>query len=83
MLYGEGHRAFIRLQEEIIRNSDDNSILAWSGEQWQSVKGLLAHSPAGFANSGNIIRFDCHPVSIGMTNKGIHLLAEPARNRVR
>jgi len=29
MLYGEGEYAFIRLQEEIIRNSDDHSIFAW------------------------------------------------------
>lgn len=29
LLYGEGKRAFIRLQEEIIRSIDDDSILAW------------------------------------------------------
>ncbi|TKA73441.1 hypothetical protein B0A55_06084 [Friedmanniomyces simplex] len=29
LLYGEGHRAFRRLQEEIIRTSDDQSIFAW------------------------------------------------------
>lgn len=29
LLYGEGERAFIRLQEEIIRGYDDDSILAW------------------------------------------------------
>ncbi|KAK4897752.1 hypothetical protein LTR27_004524 [Elasticomyces elasticus] len=30
LLYGEGSRAFFRLQEEIIRRSTDNSILAWT-----------------------------------------------------
>jgi hypothetical protein len=30
MLYGEGPRAFVRLQEEIIKKSDDESIFAWS-----------------------------------------------------
>ncbi len=30
LLYGEGERAFQRLQEEIIRTSDDHSIFAWS-----------------------------------------------------
>ncbi|KAI4617231.1 uncharacterized protein J4E87_008471 [Alternaria ethzedia] len=30
LLYGEGHRAFRRLQEEIIRKVDDDSILAWA-----------------------------------------------------
>jgi hypothetical protein len=29
LLYGEGRRAFARLQEEIIRTVDDGSILAW------------------------------------------------------
>jgi len=30
MLYGEGDRAFIRLQEEIMRHSDDQSLFAWA-----------------------------------------------------
>ncbi|KAI0173833.1 heterokaryon incompatibility protein-domain-containing protein [Pestalotiopsis sp. NC0098] len=29
LLYGEGHRAFIRLQEEIMRRSNDMTIFAW------------------------------------------------------
>lgn len=29
LIYGEGERAFVRLQEEIIRSSTDHSILAW------------------------------------------------------
>lgn len=29
LLYGEGNSAFVRLQEEIIRRTDDHSILAW------------------------------------------------------
>jgi hypothetical protein len=30
MLYGEGERAFVRLQEEIIKNSNDLSLFAWT-----------------------------------------------------
>ena len=30
LLYGEGHEAFMRLQLEIIKTSDDESILAWT-----------------------------------------------------
>lgn len=30
LLYGEGENAFIRLQEEIMRNSHDQSLFAWS-----------------------------------------------------
>lgn len=29
LLYGEGDRAFVRLQEEIMRSSDDQSLFAW------------------------------------------------------
>lgn len=29
LLYGEGERAFIRLQEEIMKSSDDQSLFAW------------------------------------------------------
>jgi hypothetical protein len=46
LLYGEGPKAFIRLQEEIIRTwtQVDHSILTWDGES----EGLLALSPAQF-----------------------------------
>jgi len=30
LLHGEGEKAFLRLQEEIMRNSDDQSLFAWS-----------------------------------------------------
>jgi hypothetical protein len=29
LLYGEGKRAFIRLQEEIMKETDDQSLFAW------------------------------------------------------
>lgn len=49
LLYGEGHRAFIRLQEEILRRHEDLSLLAWNipglPADYQSV---LAPDPKGF-----------------------------------
>ncbi|KAB8200760.1 heterokaryon incompatibility protein-domain-containing protein [Aspergillus parasiticus] len=37
LIYGEGERAFVRLQEEIIEFSNDQSILAWGYlEPWKS-----------------------------------------------
>lgn len=48
-IYGEGSRAFIRLQEEIIRVSSDHSIFAWDGTN--ELSGMLATSPKQFANS--------------------------------
>jgi hypothetical protein len=57
LLYGEGPRAFIRLQEEILKRSEDQTIFAWPGkpreqhEQSASpLTGLLAVSPAEFGD---------------------------------
>jgi hypothetical protein len=41
LLYGEGSRAFTRLQEEILRKSGDNSILAWGLD-------TISRHPAGW-----------------------------------
>ena len=46
MLYGEGDKAFRRLQEEIIKQSDDHTIFAWRDQQ--SAKSVLAPSPLCF-----------------------------------
>ncbi|KAK4445735.1 thermophilic desulfurizing enzyme family protein [Podospora aff. communis PSN243] len=53
LLYGEGLRAFLRLQEEIIKTSNDQSILAVTrnGPEWpdKGNDSLLAQSPYLFA----------------------------------
>lgn len=57
LLYGERERAFIRLQEEIMKLYDDHSLFAWKAPQ--SVEtlycGLMATSPAYFAESQNVV----------------------------
>lgn len=79
-IYGEGEKAFLRLQLEILATSDDESIFAWTdGRSLNS--GLLAPSPAAFANSGDVhrTRFDVGRPPYSMTNKGLcmePLLAE-------
>ncbi|KAF1828366.1 HET-domain-containing protein [Decorospora gaudefroyi] len=70
LLYGEGERAFVRLQEEIMRVSDDQSLFAWGEPESTStpssernertratnqLRGLFASSPSEFATCGNII----------------------------
>lgn len=54
LLYGEGGpRAFTRLQEEIMRNSEDYTLFAWSAQYPQASwahRGLLASSPQEFGN---------------------------------
>lgn len=48
MLYGEGENAFRRLQEEIIKQSDDQTLFAWHDEREE--KPVLAPSPSCFAD---------------------------------
>lgn len=48
IVYGEGHKAFLRLQEEILRDTSDYSLFAWRPEVFQAYRGLLAYSPAEF-----------------------------------
>jgi hypothetical protein len=74
MLYGEGERAFIRLQEEIMKVSGDHSLFAWESPKYHG--GLLATSPAAFAKSGQIIPFNPSNTlsgAITVNKKGIYL----------
>jgi len=76
MLYGEGEWAFIRLQEEIIRSSDDMSIFSWVDRDasFSTFRGLLAKSPAGFAQCKDVCwaRSKSNP-PYQITNKGIKM----------
>ncbi|KAL8940419.1 MAG: hypothetical protein Q9211_002284 [Gyalolechia sp. 1 TL-2023] len=63
LLYGEGKRAFRRLQEEIARTSDDETLFAWianSGDNTYPkidvLSGIFAPDPLAFQGSGNIYR---------------------------
>lgn len=74
LLYGEGERAFTRLQEEIMRVSDDHSLFAW--ESLDNRGGLLATSPAAFKGSGNIVQLghvnDSHN-TLTVSSRGVNL----------
>ncbi|KAM5367595.1 hypothetical protein ACJZ2D_009963 [Fusarium nematophilum] len=89
LLYGEGAKAFIRLQEEIIKSTHDLSIFAWQALSEATTTttttggreeycGFLAKSPRAF--------FECSTLSpyyglamdeseMAVTNKGIQLRA--------
>ncbi|KAF2728861.1 HET-domain-containing protein [Polyplosphaeria fusca] len=47
MLYGEGQKAFVRLQEQLVQTSNDDSLFAWrSSDSGPYIhRGLLARSP--------------------------------------
>lgn len=54
LLYGEGQKAFMRLQYEIMQSRDDDeSIFAWR-DAGLSSSGMFARSPEAFADSGEI-----------------------------
>ncbi|KAG4434908.1 hypothetical protein IFR05_009606 [Cadophora sp. M221] len=52
LLYGEGEKAFQRLQQEILKSSDDESIFAWYSMEENGT--ILASSPRSFAGSSDI-----------------------------
>ena len=82
LLYGEGKRAFIRLQEEIVKNSNDLSLLAWVSSKDDDISinvdsycGVFAQHPRDFKASGNLallkdVKFT---PDFTMTNKGLKI----------
>ena len=54
MLYGEGRKAFHRLQLEIIRSSDDQSIFAWGHGSNVRIGSILADDPSFFRDCSRI-----------------------------
>ncbi|KAI2619806.1 HET-domain-containing protein [Hypomontagnella submonticulosa] len=79
MLYGEESNAFVRLQEEIMKNSHDQAILAWGfGRPVPTLWGAshaLATSPGDFAGCSNLASFGvARPGdSFAMTQRGLEL----------
>lgn len=79
LLYGEGSKAFMRLQLEIIKKSDDDSIFAWTlSKSHQDYSGLLASSPLDFVASGNVMQGESSSEYAAelpwmMTNVGLEL----------
>ena len=79
LLYGEGVRAFQRLQEEIIRTSTDQTILAWEplpdGSDLRYSGHILAYSPANFWwHAHNITSISANDSSeIRLTSAGVEI----------
>lgn len=78
LLYGEGRKAFIRLQHEIIKQTNDDSIFAWTSDPYLIYchRGILAPWPTYFVNSKYVqqrgpVRTKRSPFTT--TNQGIDL----------
>ncbi|KAF2662203.1 HET-domain-containing protein [Lophiostoma macrostomum CBS 122681] len=79
LVYGEGARAFTRLQEEIMKETTDLTLFAWQAETYITgavrYRGVLANSPMEFSNAGDIVS-NTNPRNnpeFAMTNKGLKI----------
>ncbi|KAH7235943.1 heterokaryon incompatibility protein-domain-containing protein [Fusarium tricinctum] len=79
ILYGEGNRAFLRLQEEILKQSQDQSILVWrwplsrKPEEKAHRMHFLADSPANFNLRTYAGQEDSGLFGIRLTDQGLVL----------
>ncbi|KAI1388661.1 heterokaryon incompatibility protein-domain-containing protein [Hypoxylon trugodes] len=79
LLYGEGAKAFIRLQEEICKQTTDMSLFAWKaspppsiGEPEQEFRGLFANHPCEFSEGHFMSIYNMgYTGEITITNRGI------------
>ncbi|KDN64603.1 hypothetical protein CSUB01_12419 [Colletotrichum sublineola] len=78
LIYGEGCKAFRRLQLEIMKRNNDLTILAWKEPESRGTEthkspymGLLAQSPQDFSTSGKISPFSSDYPEFSATNKGL------------
>ncbi|KAI8625420.1 heterokaryon incompatibility protein-domain-containing protein [Xylariaceae sp. FL1651] len=81
LLYGEEHKAFRRLQDEIIKSTTDLSIFAWRLPSMTTIarnlmsrvySGILAKSPGAFSGSASFAKLPTlHQPELLISNVGI------------
>ncbi|KAK6843698.1 hypothetical protein PG987_004558 [Apiospora arundinis] len=85
LLYGESENAFLRLQEEICKMTNDMSIFAWTarpGDE-QIFRGLFARSPAEFVTACIREPYNSRlDKEFVMTNKGLRFDSSILATRV-
>lgn len=76
LLYGEGSKAFLRLQQQIISENSDMSLFAWQSDDDRVFSGIFADSPDQFAHCATLkrhqIAFD-QMNEVVITNIGVRL----------
>ncbi|KZM21955.1 uncharacterized protein EKO05_0005039 [Ascochyta rabiei] len=79
LLYGEGKlKAFRRLQEEIMKISEDETLFAWESTEFNigaSSADVLASDPRDFGEARNLISFasDDPVIPYAMTHRGLRI----------
>ncbi|EPE25292.1 hypothetical protein GLAREA_01204 [Glarea lozoyensis ATCC 20868] len=80
LIYGEGSKAFLRLQEAIVSSVHDLSLFAWTstGDD-QTYRGIFARNPSEFRSCNNFKR-DTSPFTprpkYFVTNRGLQFQSE-------
>lgn len=84
LLYGEGAKSFIRLQEQILRQEEDYSMFAWTLQQDNPIAdseisstGFLAWSPSQFSKSSLHAQASKHTQDQKMVDHG-HAFPPPS-----
>ena len=77
LLYGEGSKAFVRLQQEIMKSTDDVTLFVWDDDDGSCPNsGLLARSPRNFEKGARIFPTEVmHPLQYEITNRGVRMEA--------
>jgi len=88
LLYGEGQKAFLRLQEEIAKSRNDLSLFAWQQIESDAsrFRGIFAHSPREFLRcrylKTPLERLQLE-VDFAITNRGLRLEKNLSRTELR
>lgn len=81
VIYGEGMKSFLRLQEEILKDTHDYSLLAWQPHGLQRYRGALAHSPMDYTHLSSENAFTALQGELQLQSDGIHIQGEFAIRR--
>ncbi|KAK3361403.1 hypothetical protein B0T24DRAFT_684452 [Lasiosphaeria ovina] len=75
LIYGEGPKAFQRLQHEIIKFSDDHSIFCWNSSLGNPDGSIVALDPVAFLDASGLRRSAerTRPSPFGLTNAGLSI----------
>ena len=79
LLYGEGNKAFFRLQEEILKRTSDFSLFAWEGPEIEEVEvgSLFADSPRAFLGAERTAAIPGRPKGFWMRRRASLMVSLP------
>jgi hypothetical protein len=73
LIYGEGMKAFARLQEEIIKRETDLTLFAWVQQEAEAPRSILASSLKDFKHCKSITPYPNSHIEFTITNMGLKI----------